>query len=141
MGNANSDQEEKFLRARPAPPQQYLREHNTDYAHAYDLGNVIGKGPGIPMIYVLSTDGVVRWQGRPHQPNFRKIVEQIIDKDPGAIPAARPRRRPSPTRAADSNGGHSKPRSNARDAYRHGRVFHFQIDRRPDFKRETREYP
>ncbi len=86
-GNLTGEEAEKYPQGESRPTvQQFLREHNTEYAHAYDVGSAIMKKASvkaIPMIYVLSTDGVVRWQGNPHQPNFRNIVTQIIERDPG----------------------------------------------------------
>jgi thiol-disulfide isomerase/thioredoxin len=86
-GNNNSEEAEKYPQGEGRPiVQQFLREHNTEYAHAYDTGSAIMKKlsvKGIPMVYVLSTDGVVRWEGNPLSDNFRKIVEQIIKADPG----------------------------------------------------------
>ena len=105
MGNtSNSEEAEKYPQGESRPTvQQFLREHNSEYAHAYDLGNVIGKKislKGIPMIYVLSTDGIVRWQGNPHQPNFRSIVEQVINNDPGVAA-----RRAAEKKAISAKGG------------------------------------
>lgn len=37
----------------------------------------------IPHVVVLSTDGVVRWQGNPHEPAFRQAVAQVLRVDPG----------------------------------------------------------
>jgi len=38
---------------------------------------------GIPHCVILSTDGVVRWQGNPHNPGFAKAIEATIAADPG----------------------------------------------------------
>jgi thiol-disulfide isomerase/thioredoxin len=105
MGNSgNSEEADKFPQGELRPTvQQFLREHNSEYAHAYDLGNVIGKKvalKGIPMMYVLSTDGIVRWQGNPHTPNFRTIVENVIANDPGVAA-----RRRAEAKAIQSKGG------------------------------------
>jgi thiol-disulfide isomerase/thioredoxin len=88
MGNNNNSEEaEKYPQGETRPVvQQFLREHNSEYAHAYDTGSAIGKKvglKGIPMIYVLSTDGVVRWQGNPLDPAFKKAVAKVISVDPG----------------------------------------------------------
>ncbi len=37
----------------------------------------------IPHAVVLSSDGVVRWQGNPLSPAFRQAVEQVLKVDPG----------------------------------------------------------
>ncbi|MFT3683952.1 MAG: TlpA disulfide reductase family protein [Phycisphaerales bacterium] len=83
----NSEENEKYPQGEGRPTiVSFLREHNTEYAHAYDTGSAIMKKlavKGIPMVYVLSTDGIVRWEGNPLMPNFRKTVEQIINADPG----------------------------------------------------------
>jgi thiol-disulfide isomerase/thioredoxin len=87
-GNNNSSEEaEKYPQGEGRPVvMSFLREHNTEYAHAYDTGSAIMKKlsvKAIPMVYVLSTDGVVRWEGNPLSDNFRNIVEGIIRVDPG----------------------------------------------------------
>jgi thiol-disulfide isomerase/thioredoxin len=86
--SSNSEENEKYPQGEGRPTIiSFLREHNTEYAHAYDTGSAIMKKlsvKGIPMVYVLSTDGIVRWEGNPLSDNFRKIVEQIIKNDPGA---------------------------------------------------------
>lgn len=41
---------------------------------------------GIPHVLIISTDGIVRWQGFPfssEEPLTADIVKQIIDADPG----------------------------------------------------------
>lgn len=37
---------------------------------------------GIPLVLVISTDGIIRWMGNPLQPEFKDIVEQVIKADP-----------------------------------------------------------
>ena len=60
-----------------------------DYALAIDTKAVTNKKygiAGIPNVVILSTDGIVRWQGFPLSPQERltpMIVKQIIDADPG----------------------------------------------------------
>ncbi|MBY0308826.1 MAG: hypothetical protein K2Q09_08800, partial [Phycisphaerales bacterium] len=87
FGNNNSEESEKYPQGEGRPTiMSFLREHNSEYAHAYDVGSAIMKKlavKGIPMVYVLSTDGTVRWEGNPLSDNFRRIVEQIINVDPG----------------------------------------------------------
>ncbi|HZW05571.1 MAG TPA: TlpA disulfide reductase family protein [Phycisphaerales bacterium] len=86
-GQLTGEEAEKYPQGESRPTvQQFLREHNSEYAHAYDVGSAIMKKVtvrGIPCVFVLSTDGVVRWQGNPHQPHFRDIVAQVIERDPG----------------------------------------------------------
>ena len=38
----------------------------------------------IPHALVVSTDGVVRWQGNPLDPRFNEAVYRVVDADPGA---------------------------------------------------------
>lgn len=40
------------------------------------------KSTGIPLVLVVSTDGIIRWMGNPHQPEFKAVVEQVIAADP-----------------------------------------------------------
>ena len=64
----------------------FLASHKSAYAHANDPESTVCKAlgiQGIPHVVVLSTDGVIRWQGNPHDPKFRKAVEQVIKVDPG----------------------------------------------------------
>lgn len=37
---------------------------------------------GIPLVVVLSTDGVIRWMGNPHHKDFNAIVGQVVAADP-----------------------------------------------------------
>jgi hypothetical protein len=39
----------------------------------------------IPHVAVLSTDGVIRWQGNPNDPAFVRVVEQVIRVDPKLV--------------------------------------------------------
>jgi cytochrome c biogenesis protein CcmG/thiol:disulfide interchange protein DsbE len=103
-GNNGSEEAEKYPQGEGRPLiQQFLREKNTEYAHAYDVGSVIMKKlsiKAIPMVYILSTDGVVRWEGNPLTPNFRNIVEGVIRVDPGVAA-----RRKAETEAIKAKGG------------------------------------
>ena len=40
------------------------------------------KSTGIPLVLVVSTDGVIRWMGNPHEQGFKAAVEQVIKADP-----------------------------------------------------------
>ncbi|MGD9688633.1 MAG: TlpA family protein disulfide reductase [Phycisphaerales bacterium] len=73
--------------------EQYLRGKEVVYAHCYDtkmfeneqrqtLAEKISLR-GIPHVIIISTDGIVRWQGHPLDPNFRRLAELIIEIDPG----------------------------------------------------------
>lgn len=66
--------------------ERYLREHATEVFQAFDTEQKINKQlqiQGIPTVYIISTDGKVRWMGSPLQPEFQKVVEWTIDRDPG----------------------------------------------------------
>lgn len=68
--------------------QQYLRHHESPFVHMFDTDGKLAKGPMVrafPTVFVLSTDGTVRWEGNPLQPDFRQVVEQIIKVDPGVM--------------------------------------------------------
>jgi thiol-disulfide isomerase/thioredoxin len=79
--------DEKYDQGEDRPTvERFLREHNSEYFHAFDKGTKLTKPmsvSAIPQMMVLSTDGIVRWQGNPHQPHFRDIVTQVIKVDPG----------------------------------------------------------
>ncbi len=57
---------------------------------------------GIPHCVIISTDGVIRWQGNPHEPDFVKAIEDTIKADPGV--AAR-RAAEAEFRKTQANGG------------------------------------
>ena len=63
----------------------YLKKHEYNYAQMFDarqtLSNIVGVR-GIPHVMIISTDGVVRWQGNPLNPNFSSIVGQVVRADP-----------------------------------------------------------
>ncbi len=77
---------------RPGRPEDvaaikaFLEKKPTKYFHANDLKQTVYKSldiKAIPHVVVLSTDGTVRWQGNPHDPDFRKAVTEVIKVDPG----------------------------------------------------------
>ncbi|MBL4591721.1 MAG: redoxin domain-containing protein [Phycisphaerales bacterium] len=64
--------------------KKFIRSHKESYAHLYDKNQTIYKKmkiTGIPHVVVISTDGVIRWQGFP-QSSFEETLKQIIDADP-----------------------------------------------------------
>jgi thiol-disulfide isomerase/thioredoxin len=66
--------------------ERYLREHSYAMSYFFEPDNAMHKAMGvnaIPHTVVVSTDGVIRWQGNPHDPAFRKAVETVISVDPG----------------------------------------------------------
>jgi cytochrome c biogenesis protein CcmG/thiol:disulfide interchange protein DsbE len=65
--------------------KKYINEHSVSYAHLYDGSLKVHKAlkiQGIPHVVIMSTDGVIRWQGFPLDPNFESALEQIISNDP-----------------------------------------------------------
>jgi thiol-disulfide isomerase/thioredoxin len=74
------------LSERRADVQRWLNANKSESVHAFDNEEKIIKAinlNAIPMVMILSSDGIVRWQGNPHQPGFRQIVEITINQDPG----------------------------------------------------------
>jgi thiol-disulfide isomerase/thioredoxin len=67
--------------------KKYLEKSKSEYSHVNDVENQrVYKSldiEGIPHVVVMSTDGVVRWQGNPHDPNFKKAVDAVVKVDPG----------------------------------------------------------
>ncbi|KAA0212707.1 MAG: hypothetical protein DYG94_14075 [Leptolyngbya sp. PLA3] len=65
--------------------RQYTKQHKVAYSHVHDGAQGIYRSLGItaiPHVVVLSSDGVVRWQGNPHDPSFQKVVEETLAVDP-----------------------------------------------------------
>lgn len=66
--------------------QRWMNAHKVTYSHGFDNEKKALKAvsvTAIPTVLVVSSDGVVRWQGNPLQPFFRDIVRQVIEVDPG----------------------------------------------------------
>lgn len=66
---------------------RHLRTFPSNLYHAYDNEQKVGQALSVqayPTVFVMSSDGIVRWMGNPLDPNFRQTVEQIIKLDPGA---------------------------------------------------------
>jgi thiol-disulfide isomerase/thioredoxin len=64
----------------------YINRKPSAYGHLFDASQRVYKAlqiRGIPHVVVMSTDGIVRWQGNPLSPDFRAAVEQVIRVDPG----------------------------------------------------------
>ena len=67
--------------------KKFLVKKPSKYSHVHDKDQTVYKSVkprGIPHVVVLSTDGVVRWQGNPLDPSFRVIVDAVVGVDPGA---------------------------------------------------------
>jgi thiol-disulfide isomerase/thioredoxin len=69
----------------------FMAKTEMDYAVATDpsakMKNAINV-TGIPHVLIISTDGIVRWQGFPlsqEEPLTEAIVKQVIDADPGVV--------------------------------------------------------
>jgi thiol-disulfide isomerase/thioredoxin len=65
--------------------RKYLAEHKESISNVFDANQSVFKpfeSEGIPLVVVLSTDGVIRWIGNPHDENFQKAVNQVIENDP-----------------------------------------------------------
>ncbi|PCI08525.1 hypothetical protein COB72_08150 [bacterium] len=65
--------------------RNYARSHRVAYSHLFDKKQSIYRKleiRAIPHTIVMSTDGVIRWQGNPLSPAFKEAVEQVIAQDP-----------------------------------------------------------
>lgn len=61
------------------------KKKDLNYSHVYDSEQQVYRSlqvRAIPHVVVLSTDGVVRWQGNPHEKSFKDAVAQVIANDP-----------------------------------------------------------
>ncbi len=73
----------------PATVQDFMQKTKMEYASAIDMQATMKKAVhvrGIPHVIIISTDGIVRWQGFPlddNDPLKAETVKQIIDADPG----------------------------------------------------------
>lgn len=66
--------------------ERWLRENRTDLAYSWDEANRVASALGtsqFPQVYVVSSDGTVRWQGHPIDKEFRKALDLTISVDPG----------------------------------------------------------
>jgi cytochrome c biogenesis protein CcmG, thiol:disulfide interchange protein DsbE len=67
----------------------FTKKTEMSYSLALDAGKKMSKAinvSGIPHVIIISTDGIVRWQGFPlsdEEPLTPEIVKQVIDADPG----------------------------------------------------------
>lgn len=65
--------------------RKYVIAHKKAYSNLYDKNDTINNKMevrGIPHTIIMSTDGVIRWQGNPLSPDFTKALEQVIKVDP-----------------------------------------------------------
>jgi thiol-disulfide isomerase/thioredoxin len=66
--------------------ERWLRENPSGLAFVWDQGSTRFTGAGanqVPVVYLMSTDGVVRWQGHPLDPDFRRALDVCLSVDPG----------------------------------------------------------
>ncbi len=74
---------------KPSVVRNLMKKTEMNYAQAIDTKKRMSKAMnvrGIPHVIVISTDGVVRWQGFPlsaEEPLTAGIIKQIIEADPG----------------------------------------------------------
>lgn len=64
----------------------FLKDHPHAYGMTIDESKTLFGSlqiTGIPHVVVISTDGIVRWQGNPLQPEFVGVVKKCIEIDPG----------------------------------------------------------
>jgi thiol-disulfide isomerase/thioredoxin len=65
--------------------ESFLKEHDEPFLQLYDADMKIYSeldGQAIPLVLVVSTDGVIRWMGNPLDKKFKGVVEQVINADP-----------------------------------------------------------
>lgn len=65
--------------------RSYVAEHKVSYANLYDTDQSVYKpfeSKGIPLVVVISTDGIIRWIGNPHDEAFLVAVNQTLEVDP-----------------------------------------------------------
>ncbi len=65
--------------------QSFIDDHEYSISDLFDADQSVFapfESEGIPLVVVLSSDGVIRWIGNPHQPEFEKAVKQTIKVDP-----------------------------------------------------------
>lgn len=94
--------------ARPGAPEDertiraHTRRARTSYAYVHDADQRVYKSlqiRAIPHVLVMSTDGVVRWQGNPLAAEFQRVVAGVIEADP--LLAARKAQQPARQTPAD----------------------------------------
>lgn len=65
--------------------RKYVIQHKKAYSNLYDKKGTINNAlqvKGIPHTVIMSTDGVIRWQGNPLSPDFTKALDQVVAEDP-----------------------------------------------------------
>ncbi|MFK7759733.1 MAG: TlpA disulfide reductase family protein [Phycisphaerales bacterium] len=65
--------------------KSYVADNEVAYAHLFDANQSVYKefeSRGIPLVVVMSTDGMIRWMGNPHEEGFLPAVKQTLSVDP-----------------------------------------------------------
>ncbi|MBO6512935.1 MAG: redoxin domain-containing protein [Phycisphaerales bacterium] len=65
--------------------RRYVAQHKVKYSNLYDENQSVYRpfeSRGIPLVVVMSTDGVIRWMGNPHDPAFTSAVDRVLAVDP-----------------------------------------------------------
>ena len=65
--------------------RKYVYQSVHSYSHLYDRKQSIYRKleiKAIPHTVIMSTDGVIRWQGNPLSPAFKTALEQVLSVDP-----------------------------------------------------------
>jgi thiol-disulfide isomerase/thioredoxin len=65
--------------------ESYVAEHEVSYAHLFDADQSVYaefESKGIPLVVVISSDGIIRWIGNPHEEDFVPAVNQTLAADP-----------------------------------------------------------
>ena len=65
--------------------ESFLKKKNEPFVQLYDPEMKVFNefnSTGIPLVLVVSTDGVIRWMGNPHDRAFKSAVEKVIKADP-----------------------------------------------------------
>lgn len=66
--------------------RSHLAKKETAFSYIHDDEERLFKSfrsRGIPLLVLVSTDGVIRWMGNPFEPDFKAAVEQVLRVDPG----------------------------------------------------------
>jgi len=65
--------------------RSFIAGHPVSYSHLHDAQQRVYRSlriTGIPHVLVISTDGIIRWQGNPLDANFQRAVDSVVRADP-----------------------------------------------------------
>jgi len=65
--------------------RNYIADHKESISNLFDAKQSVFRefeSEGIPLVVVISTDGVIRWIGNPHDPKFKAVVAKVLEVDP-----------------------------------------------------------